>query len=130
MHHRVPHPLRRAALPLAGLLLAVGPLTACHSTDDDNAPTSPPRSTAAPSATPSATSDQQSSPTAAEGTVPDLTGLTVAEARNQLADLDYGMAFTDDSTIGDDSLKVTAQSPAPGTQAKAGTTVTITVPDH
>lgn len=126
MHHRVPHPLRRAALPVAGLLLAIGPLTACHSTDDDNSPSSTPQSTAAPSPT----SDKQPSPTAAQGTVPDLTGQTVADARNQLADLDYGMAFTDDSTIGDDSLEVTAQSPAPGTRAKAGTTVTITVPGN
>ncbi|MEU8790903.1 PASTA domain-containing protein [Streptomyces sp. NPDC048643] len=126
MHHLVPRPLRRAALPLAGLLLAVGPLTACHSTDDDNNPPSPTQATASPSPT----SDKQAGPTAAQGTVPDLTGHTVADARNQLADLNYGMAFTDDSTIGDDSLTVTAQSPAPGTRAKAGTTVTITVPDH
>lgn len=126
MRHHVPRPLRRAALPFACLLLAIGPLTACNDTDDDNAPTSPPQSTSAPSPT----SDKQPSPTAAQGTVPDLVGQTVADARSQLADLDYGMAFTDDSTIGDDSLTVTAQSPAAGTQAKAGTTVTITVPDH
>ncbi|MET7743355.1 PASTA domain-containing protein [Streptomyces sp. NPDC005385] len=126
MHRFVSRPLRRAALPFAGLLLAVGSLTACHSTGDDNNPTSPSQATASPSPT----SDKQPSPTAAQGTVPDLTGHTVADARNQLADLNYGMAFTDDSTIGDDSLTVTAQSPAAGTPAKAGTTVTITVPDN
>ncbi|MFG3166021.1 PASTA domain-containing protein [Streptomyces sp. NPDC048200] len=126
MHHLVPRPLRRVALPLAGLLLAVGPITACHSTDDDNNPTSPTQATASPSPT----SDKQPAPTSTQGTVPDLTGHTVADARKQLADLNYGMAFTDDSAIGDDSLTVTAQSPAPGTPAKTGTTVTITVPDH
>ncbi|MCX4571949.1 PASTA domain-containing protein [Streptomyces sp. NBC_01571] len=118
MHHVRPRPVRLAALRVATLLLALGPLVACQ--DDDGGSTAP--------ATVSPTSHGKPSPTAAKGIVPDLTGLTVADARNRLAELDYGMAFTDDSEIGDDSLEVTAQSPAPHSTLKPGATVTITVP--
>ncbi|MFG2308695.1 PASTA domain-containing protein [Streptomyces sp. NPDC048566] len=124
MHHRVPGAPRRAALPLAGLLLATAALTACNGAADGTGPPSPTGATASPSPT----STLGSGPAASPGVVPDLTGDTVAEARSRLADLDYGMAFTDGSGIGDDSLAVTAQSPAPGTRAASGTTVTLTVP--
>ncbi|MET7451495.1 PASTA domain-containing protein [Streptomyces sp. NPDC005574] len=124
MHHVRPRPclVRRAALAITALLLTCGPLTACQGNDDD-APAPAPTTVAT-----SPTTDGKASPTAAQGIVPDLTGLTVADARGRLAELDYGMAFTDDSQIGDDSLKVTAQSPAPGAALKTGATVTLTVP--
>ncbi|MFJ8009421.1 PASTA domain-containing protein [Streptomyces fagopyri] len=118
MRHVRPRPVRLAALPAATLLLALGPLVACE--DHESGSTVP--------ATVSPTSHDKPTPTAAKGIVPDLTGLTVADARGRLAALDYGMAFTDDSEIGDDSLKVTAQSPAPRSALKSGATVTITVP--
>ncbi|MET8413107.1 PASTA domain-containing protein [Streptomyces sp. NPDC005195] len=120
MRHVCPRPVRLAALPVATLLLALASLVACEDTDGG----SPAPATVSP------TSHDKPSPTAAKGIVPDLTGLTVADARDRLAELDYGMAFTDDSEIGDDSLKVTAQSPAPDSELKTGATVTITVPGH
>ncbi|WP_371673798.1 PASTA domain-containing protein [Streptomyces sp. NBC_00289] len=122
MRHDRCHAARRAALSAAALLLALAPLTACQSIDDGTPSPAPTTATASP------TSDEEADPSPTQGTVPDLTGITVADARDQLADLDYGMAFTDDSEIGDDSLKVTAQSPAPGTPLTSGATVTLTVP--
>ncbi|MYW69755.1 PASTA domain-containing protein [Streptomyces sp. SID8379] len=118
MHLDHSRPARRTAASCA-LLLALCFLAACQA-DDDPSPSS------ATTASPTATATR--SRTAAQGTVPDLKGGTVSDARDQLADLDYGMAFTDDSEIGDDSLTVTAQSPAPGTALKPGGTVTLTVP--
>ncbi|MER7679656.1 PASTA domain-containing protein [Streptomyces sp. NPDC096934] len=118
MRHVRPRPVRLVALPAATVLLALGPLVACND-DDGGSPAPVPVSPTSPA---------RPSPTAAKGVVPDLTGLTVADARGKLAALDYGMAFTDDSEIGDDSLTVTAQSPAPDSALKPGATVTITVP--
>ncbi|MET8289729.1 MULTISPECIES: PASTA domain-containing protein [Streptomyces] len=120
MRHVRPRPVRLVALSVATLLLALASLVACEDTDGG----SPAPATVSP------TSHGKPSSTAAKGVVPDVTGLTVADARNRLAELDYGMAFTDDSEIGDDSLKVTAQSPAPSSALKTGATVTITVPGH
>ncbi|MFD8424510.1 PASTA domain-containing protein [Streptomyces sp. NPDC059466] len=120
MRHVRPRPVRLAALSAVALLLALGSLVACE--DDDGSSPAPATASA------SATSHDKPSPTAAKGVAPDLVGLTVADARDRLAELDYGMAFTDDSEIGDDSLKVTAQSPAPDSALKTGATVTITVP--
>ncbi|MFJ1969294.1 PASTA domain-containing protein [Streptomyces sp. NPDC087903] len=122
MHHDRRHSARRAALSAVALLLALAPLAACQSIDDGTPSPAPTTATTSP------TSDDEANPSPTQGTVPDLTGISVADARNQLADLDYGMAFTDDSEIGDDSLKVTAQSPAPGSPLTTGVTVTLTVP--
>jgi hypothetical protein len=122
MHHVRPRPARRAALATTALLLACGALAACQSGTDDKPAPAPTAVSASPTAA------DKASPTVDKGSAPDLTGLTVADARSRLAELDYGMAFSDDSRIGDDSLEVTAQSPAPGTPLKTGATVTLSVP--
>jgi hypothetical protein len=122
--------LSRTALAVGfALLLGACGQAIADSADGNQETTAPPTTTAPPATTTPGPVDSTTTvvppePTPGVVTVPGLSGLTLAEARQLLADTGLEV-FALPSAV--DAAAVVAQDPAPGVEVEEGSTVTVDV---